>query len=182
MPGSRRRSTMAVVIDSAMRRVASAGAGVPAPLRRRKAGDRMTRSWAVERGMSIGVGTQSVYTFAMPQLTTHALDTAHGCPAAGLGLSLLRLGEGGSAEMLKTLALDADGRGGGPLLEGAACTPGRYRLVFAVAAYFAGRGVAQDDPPFLGEVVIDFGIAPGQAHYHVPLLVSPWSYATYRGS
>lgn len=118
----------------------------------------------------------------MPKLTTHALDTAHGCPAAGMGVQLLRLGAGGAAEPLKTLVLDADGRGGGPLLEGDACTPGRYRLVFAAAAYFAARGVTLAEPPFLGEVVVDFGIAAGEAHYHVPLLVSPWAYSTYRGS
>ena len=69
-----------------------------------------------------------------------------------------------------------------PLLEGAAFVPGRYRLVFGVQAYFAARGTPQAEPAFLGEVPLDFGIADTAAHYHVPLLVSPWSYSTYRGS
>jgi 5-hydroxyisourate hydrolase len=68
------------------------------------------------------------------------------------------------------------------LLEDAALVPGTYRLVFGVAAYFAGRGTVLADPPFLGEVPIDFGIASADQHYHVPLLASPWAYSTYRGS
>ena len=78
-----------------------------------------------------------------------------------------------------------DGRSDEPLLEGDAFVAGRYRLVFAAGAYFArdaNRSVALPDPPFVDEVVIDFGIADPDAHYHVPLLVSPWSYSTYRGS
>ena len=86
------------------------------------------------------------------------------------------------ARELKRLVLDADGRAGSPLLEGAEHRPGRYRLVFAVAAYFAARGARLAEPPFLGDVPIDFGIAAADEHYHVPLLVSPWSYSTYRGS
>jgi len=118
----------------------------------------------------------------MGQLTTHVLDTAHGCPAAGMRLTLSRLDESGAATLLKSVVLDADGRAGGPLLEGLALAIGRYRIVFAVAAYFAARGTAQAEPPFLGEVPLEFGIASASSHYHVPLLVSPWSYSTYRGS
>ncbi len=118
----------------------------------------------------------------MGQLTTHVLDTAHGCPAAGMRLTLSRLDENGAATLLKSVVLDADGRAGGPLLEGLALAIGRYRIVFAVAAYFAARGTAQTEPPFLGEVPLEFGIASASSHYHVPLLVSPWSYSTYRGS
>lgn len=118
----------------------------------------------------------------MGQLTSHVLDTAHGCPAAGMHVTLSRLDANGIATPLKSLVLNADGRAGGPLLEGDALLIGRYRLVFAVSAYFAARGTAQADPPFLGEVPLDFGIALADAHYHVPLLVSPWSYSTYRGS
>jgi 5-hydroxyisourate hydrolase len=113
----------------------------------------------------------------MGKLTTHVLDTAHGCPAAGMRVSFFRIDDGVSRE-LKTFVLDA----GAPLLEGAEHRPGRYRLVFAVAAYFAARGAQLADPPFLGDVPIDFGIASADQHYHVPLLVSPWSYSTYRGS
>ena len=117
----------------------------------------------------------------MGKLTTHVLDTAHGCPAAGMRVRLYCL-DGGAAHELKSLVLDDDGRACGPLLEGADFMPGRYRLVFSVAAYFAARGAALADPPFLDEVPIDFGLAAMGDHYHVPLLVSPWSYATYRGS
>lgn len=117
----------------------------------------------------------------MGKLTTHVLDTAHGCPAAGMRVSLHRL-DGGAARELKSLVLDRDGRAGGALLGGADFVPGRYRLLFSVATYFAARGTALADPPFLDEVPIDFGLASTSDHYHVPLLVSPWSYATYRGS
>ena len=117
----------------------------------------------------------------MGKLTTHVLDTAHGCPAAGMRVTLSRV-DGGAPVELKSLVLDADGRAGGPLLEGSGLSAGRYRLVFMVGAYFAARGAVQSAPPFLDEVPLDFGIASPHEHYHVPLLVSPWSYSTYRGS
>ena len=81
-----------------------------------------------------------------------------------------------------SLVLDADGRAPGPLLEGVALRVGRYRLVFEVAAYFRAKGVALAEPPFLDRVPIEFAIADAAAHYHVPLLVSPYAYSTYRGS
>ncbi len=118
----------------------------------------------------------------MGKLTTHVLDTANGCPAAGMRVGLFRIDAGGVARELKSLALNADGRADSPLLEGGALAPGRYRLVFGVAAYFRSRRTALDDPPFLDEVPLDFGIASASQHYHVPLLASPWSYSTYRGS
>ena len=117
----------------------------------------------------------------MGKLTTHVLDTAHGCPAAGMRVRFTRL-ENGSAHEIRALTLNADGRADAPLLEGGEHRPGRYRLVFSVAAYFVAKGVALPDPPFLDDVTIDFGIAAADQHYHVPLLVSPWSYSTYRGS
>jgi 5-hydroxyisourate hydrolase len=117
----------------------------------------------------------------MGRLTTHVLDTMHGRPAAGLGAVLYRL-DGAAVTTLKAFTLNADGRAEGPLLEGPALAMGRYRLVFSVGPYFAQAGVALPDPPFLDDVPVDFGIADPQAHYHVPLLVSPWSYSTYRGS
>ena len=113
----------------------------------------------------------------MGKLTTHVLDTMNGCPAAGMAARLYREGQ-----PVLTLQLNADGRAAAPLLEGAALMPGRYRLVFDVADYFRARGVELPDPPFLDEVPLDFGIADVNSHYHVPLLVSPWSYSTYRGS
>ena len=117
----------------------------------------------------------------MGKLTTHVLDTAHGTPGAGIDVSLYRnLGE--RFALVKSVVTNADGRCDALLLEGSAFSPGRYRLVFAAGAYFAARGVALPDPPFVDTVVLDFGIADADAHYHVPLLVSPWSYSTYRGS
>ncbi len=118
----------------------------------------------------------------MGHLSTHVLDTMHGTPAAGMRARLERV-QGGAATVLASFELNADGRhAGGALLDAAAMAAGRYRLVFAVAAYFRQRGVTLPDPPFLDEVQLDFGIADANAHYHVPLLVSPWSYSTYRGS
>jgi 5-hydroxyisourate hydrolase len=117
----------------------------------------------------------------MGQLTTHVLDTMNGCPAAGLRVALYRI-DGDAATLLRELALDDDGRAGGPLLQGADLVPGRYRLTFAVATYFRARGAALPEPAFLDVVPLDFGIADAGAHYHVPLLASPWAYSTYRGS
>jgi 5-hydroxyisourate hydrolase len=123
----------------------------------------------------------SASLLAMGKLTTHVLDTVHGGPAAGMSVSLLRVDASGAVQ-LKTLKLNADGRADAPLLEGDALRPGRYRLVFSVAAYFKARGVALPEPPFLDEVPLEFGVADAGAHYHVPLLCSPWAYSTYRGS
>lgn len=117
----------------------------------------------------------------MGYLTTHVLDTANGSPADGMPVKLYRL-EGDAATLVSTLTLNDDGRADRPLLEGETMRAGRYRLVFSVAAYFRRRGAALAEPPFLDEVPLDFGIADIAAHYHVPLLVSPWSYSTYRGS
>ena len=118
----------------------------------------------------------------MGHLSTHVLDTAHGCPAAGMQISLQRVHDTGKATTLRRLALDADGRAGGPLLAGAELTAGRYRLLFEVAPYFRARGVELPEPPFIDTVQLDFGVAQADGHYHVPLLVSPWAYSTYRGS
>ena len=117
----------------------------------------------------------------MGKLSTHVLDTANGYPAAGMRVTLLRA-DAGRAEPIQSFTLGADGRADGPLLEGAALRRGRYRLVFAVAPYFRARGAELPEPPFLDDVQLDFGIADPDAHYHVPLLVSPWCYSTYRGS
>jgi len=115
------------------------------------------------------------------RLTTHVLDIAHGTPGAGMALTLYRR-SGDRFEPLRSATTGADGRVAAPLLEGEALSPGRYRLVFAAGAYFRSRGVALPEPPFLDEIVVEFGVADAAAHYHVPLLVSPWSYSIYRGS
>lgn len=118
----------------------------------------------------------------MGHLSTHVLDTMNGCPAAGMRVTLQRL-DGAQARTIKALTLNDDGRSGaGPLLDNAAMATGRYRLLFEVAPYFRARGVALPDPPFIDTVQLDFGIADAAGHYHVPLLVSPWAYSTYRGS
>jgi 5-hydroxyisourate hydrolase len=115
------------------------------------------------------------------RLTTHVLDTARGRPAAGLWVDLHRV-EGESRRHLVGAATNADGRCDRPLLEGDAMAAGVYELVFHLADYFRAAGVALADPPFLGDVVVRFAIAEPDRHYHVPLLASPWSYTTYRGS
>jgi len=111
----------------------------------------------------------------MTSLSTHVLDLARGCPAAGVAVRLLRDG----AVLVQALT-DADGRC--PDLQTATVKPGRYALEFAVADYFRACGVTLPDPPFLDLVTIAFGIADPRSHYHVPLLVSPFGYSTYRGS
>ncbi|WP_334159122.1 hydroxyisourate hydrolase [Oryzomicrobium sp.] len=116
----------------------------------------------------------------MGRLTTHVLDTASGKPGAGIAVTVFRL-DGGRRQVAETVT-NADGRCDRPLLEGEALERGRYEIVFAVEDYFRAQGTALPEPAFVGEVVLRFGVAePGQ-HYHVPLLVSPWSYSTYRGS
>lgn len=117
----------------------------------------------------------------MGKLTTHVLDTMNGCPAAGMAVSLYRMG-GATPLRLMQLQLNHDGRADQPLLADATLLPGRYRLLFSVSPYFRARGVLLPEPAFLDEVPLDFGIADPSLHYHVPLLVSPWSYSTYRGS
>ena len=116
----------------------------------------------------------------MGQLTTHVLDTANGCTGSGIKIELRRAD--GGRDLLATCVTNSDGRCNQPLLSGDSFTACAYELVFHIGAYFAARGTATDDPPFLDEVVIHFGIASEDQHYHVPLLVSPWAYSTYRGS
>lgn len=117
----------------------------------------------------------------MGRLTTHVLDTALGKPGAGIRITVYRnIGE--RLALIGEATTNADGRCDAPLLEGAALAICRYRLLFAVGEYFARQGLALPDPPFLDEIALDFGVADAAAHYHVPLLVSPWSYSTYRGS
>jgi len=117
----------------------------------------------------------------MGRLTTHVLDTADGVPAAGMKVELSIL-QGGRWTLLKTFATNADGRCDAPLLEGGKLINAEYRLVFHVADYFRARGAALPEPPFLNRVPLRFGVSDPDGHYHVPLLVSPWSYSTYRGS
>ncbi|MBL0125788.1 MAG: hydroxyisourate hydrolase [Betaproteobacteria bacterium] len=117
----------------------------------------------------------------MGRLTTHVLDTAQGCPGAGMQLALFRL-DGGRRALVRATKTNVDGRCDTPLLQDAGFLAGEYELVFHAGEYFKARSIALPDPPFLNEVVLRFGIADPAQHYHVPLLISPWSYSTYRGS
>ncbi len=114
-------------------------------------------------------------------LSTHVLDTMHGTPAAGMTVALYTT-QGESATLVRSFVLNADGRADAPLYDNLSLKTGTYRLVFDVAAYFKARGVTLPEPNFLDRVALDFGVAHADQHYHVPLLVSPWSYSTYRGS
>ncbi len=116
----------------------------------------------------------------MGRLTTHVLDTARGCPAAGVRIALRLLGP--EPVLLREAVTNADGRCDRALLEGDAMQAGRYELVFGIGAYFARTGIDQPEPRFLDEVVIRFGVADPAQHYHVPLLASPYGFSTYRGS
>lgn len=117
-------------------------------------------------------------------LSTHVLDTMHGTPAAGMRVALyVTQAPDGLATLVRSMVLNADGRNpDGLLYDNQTLRVGTYRLVFDVAAYFRARGVDLPEPPFLNQVSLDFGVADLAQHYHVPLLVSPWSYSTYRGS
>ncbi|WP_201830209.1 hydroxyisourate hydrolase [Microvirga zambiensis] len=117
----------------------------------------------------------------MGRLSTHVLDTANGKPAKGVAVELFAIDGGKRRSVVKT-ATNADGRTDAPLMIGNAFRTGTYELVFEVGAYFRSVGTAAADPPFLDVVPIRFTIAEPDGHYHVPLLVSPWSYSTYRGS
>ena len=118
----------------------------------------------------------------MGRLSTHVLDTMHGKPAAGMTIEFLEAGADGGWTHLGTVVTNADGRTDAPLMIGGAFRPGRYQLRFHVADYFRKAGVDLPVPAFLDIVPLNFGIAESDGHYHVPLLCSPWSYSTYRGS
>jgi 5-hydroxyisourate hydrolase len=115
------------------------------------------------------------------RLTTHVLDTAQGCPAAKVGVSLYRI-TGDSHQLIKQDITNQDGRLDTPILDSDEFTTGEYELVFLMGDYFRTSTLAVSDPPFVDRVVLRFGIGEADQHYHVPLLVSPWSYSTYRGS
>ncbi|PKF49418.1 hydroxyisourate hydrolase [Enterovibrio nigricans] len=117
----------------------------------------------------------------MGRLTTHVLDTAQGKPGADIDVSLYRV-EGDTLQHVVTTTTNSDGRTDEPLLDGSHFLPGKYQLQFNTADYFRNRGISLSDIPFLDDVIIRFGVDDVDAHYHVPLLVSPYSFSTYRGS
>jgi 5-hydroxyisourate hydrolase len=115
------------------------------------------------------------------RLTTHVLDTARGKPAAGVTITLYRV-SGISHRKIAEAVTNADGRTDAPMLAGADFKPGSYELVFGAGAYLRGSGQAGEGVLFLDEIPIRFGVTDDSAHYHVPLLISPFAYSTYRGS
>lgn len=116
------------------------------------------------------------------KLSTHALDTYHGRPAADLRLILYRLADNMRPICLKTTVTNSDGRTDAPLLGPEEVKPGIYEIVFEVGGYFKALGTPLPEPPFLGDVPIRFAISDATQSYHVPILFSPWAYSTYRGS
>jgi len=118
----------------------------------------------------------------MGRLSTHVLDTVAGRPAAGVAISLHRLDASGAWTLVKQTRTNRDGRTDEPILIGDAFKTGTYMLTFEIGAYFAASGAKAANPPFLDSVPLRFTIAEPDGHYHVPLLASPWSYSTYRGS
>jgi 2-oxo-4-hydroxy-4-carboxy-5-ureidoimidazoline decarboxylase len=116
------------------------------------------------------------------RLSTHVLDTHSGRPAAGIAVELVELSELGQNRVVTRATTNADGRTDQPLIGGRPVPIGRYELTFNVGRYFAGRQVPMSDPPFLDQIPLRFSVSDPEGHLHVPLLVTPWSYATYRGS
>lgn len=116
------------------------------------------------------------------RLSTHVLDSHGGRPAAGVAVELMELSKLGAPRLIARTVTNADGRTDAPLIGGRPLPIGRYELTFRVASYFAGRGVPLSDPPFLDDIPLRFAVWEPEGHLHVPLLVTPWSYTTYRGS
>ncbi|WP_296253071.1 hydroxyisourate hydrolase [Pseudomonas sp. UBA4194] len=117
----------------------------------------------------------------MGRLTTHVLDAAHGCPGSAISVQLYRV-QGEQLELVASAVTNSDGRCDAPLLQGEEYETGVYQLQFAAGDYYRSRGLTLPDQAFLDVVVLRFGIDAAQEHYHVPLLISPYSYSTYRGS
>ena len=118
----------------------------------------------------------------MGRLSTHVLDTVNGRPASGVAIDLHRLEPDGAWALVRQTRTNADGRTDEPMLSGDAFRTGAYQLTFHIGDYFRGIGASTAEPPFLDVVPLRFTIAEPDGHYHVPLLASPWSYSTYRGS
>jgi len=116
------------------------------------------------------------------RLSTHVLDNHNGKPASGIEITLTELSELGVSRVVTRAVTNSDGRTDAPLIGGRPVPIGRYELKFALGKYFAGRGIPMSDPPFLDEIPLRFAVSEPEGHLHVPLLVTPWSYATYRGS
>jgi 5-hydroxyisourate hydrolase len=126
-------------------------------------------------------GNKFALAAGTPGLTTHMLDTANGKPAEGVKIDFSVL-EGSAYRLIRTVHTNADGRNAEPLLTPETMKTGQYELVFYIGEYFTKLGTVLPNPPFLEKAVIQFGMADAASHYHVPILATPWSYTTYRGS
>ncbi len=145
---------------------------------------RMNRRHIIGAGSSLltlAAMAPKVARAATPGLTTHMLDTMNGKPAEGVRIDFSEL-DGETYRFVRTVHTNADGRNAEPLLTEQTMKIGQYQLVFHIAAYFNKIGAALPEPAFIDKAVIQFGISDAASHYHVPLLASPWSYTTYRGS
>src|SRR5258708_7589539 len=145
----------------------------------------MNRRFLIGAGSTLlalgAFGSGKALAAGSPGLTTHMLDTMSGKPAEGVKIDFSVL-EGSAYRLIKTVHTNVDGRNAEPLLTPETMKAGQYELVFYIAEYFTKLGTALPTPPFLDKAVIQFGMADAASHYHVPLLASPWSYTTYRGS
>lgn len=141
---------------------------------------RMLGAGASLLALTLG-GQKVVQAAGTPGLTTHMLDVVNGRPAAGVRIDFSAL-DGDAYRLIRTVHTNEDGRNAEPLLTAETIKVGQYQLVFHIAEYFAKAGVVLPNPPFLDKAVIQFGISDAGSHYHVPLLASPWTYTTYRGS
>jgi 5-hydroxyisourate hydrolase len=131
--------------------------------------------------LAVAALTQRAPAAGSPGLTTHMLDVASGMPAEGVRIDFSEL-SGEAYRLIRTVHTNADGRNAEPLLTPETMKVGQFQLVFHIAEYFAKLGTVLPNPPFLEKAVIQFGMADATSHYHVPLLASPWSFTTYRGS
>jgi 5-hydroxyisourate hydrolase len=131
-------------------------------------------------GFTVAAGT-GAWAAPTPGLTTHMLDTTSGKPAEGVRIDFSQA-DGETYRFIRTVVTNADGRNAEPLLTPETIKVGQYQLVFHIAEYFTKLGTVLPNPPFLDKAVIQFGISDATSHYHVPLLASPWSFTTYRGS
>ena len=145
----------------------------------------MDRRFLIGAGSALlaltALGSRKAQAAGSPGLTTHVLDTVSGKPAEGVRIDF-SVFEGSVYRLIRTVHTNADGRNGEPLLTPETMKAGQYELVFYIGEYFTKLGTVLPNPPFLEKAVIQFGMADAASHYHVPLLASPWSYTTYRGS
>jgi 5-hydroxyisourate hydrolase len=141
----------------------------------------LTRRSLLGTGLAFSAFGSKLAFAATPGLTTHMLDTVSGKPAEGVRIDFSVL-DSSTYQLVRTVHTNADGRNAEPLLTPETMKVGQYQLVFYIGDYFAKLGTVLPNPPFLEKAVIQFGMADATSHYHVPLLASPWSYTTYRGS